>query len=67
MELLPKLLAHLCLEKCICGVLYVPTKAMEKFRNLGVNKVLGVPVLASYILGFLLLLWFIFPSIIDCV
>lgn len=40
---------------------------MEKFRNLGVEKVLGVPMLASYILGFLLLLWFIFPSIIDCV
>lgn len=41
------------------GVLYVPTKAMEKFRNLGVNKVLGVPVLASYILGFSLafLVW----------
>lgn len=43
-----------------------PTKAMEKFKNLGVNKVLGVLVLATYILGFLLLLWFVSPSIIDC-
>lgn len=37
---------------------------MEKFRNFGMNKVLEV--LGSYILGFLLLLWFTFPSIIDC-
>lgn len=64
LEILPKLLAHPCLEKCICGVPYIPTKTMEKFRNFGMNKVLEV--LASYILGFLLLLWFTFPSIIDC-
>lgn len=54
LDLLPKVLAHPCLKKCVCGVLYVPTRAMEKFRNLGMSKVLGVLVLASCILGFLL-------------
>lgn len=66
LELLPKLLAYPCLEKCICGVIYIPTKAMDKFRNLGMSKVLGVFMLANYILGFLWLLWFIFSSIIEC-
>lgn len=65
-ELLAKLLAHPHPRKCFCGVLYVHAKAMEKFRNLGINKVLGVLMFANYILGFLLLLCFIFPSIIDC-
>lgn len=65
-ELLAKLLAHPHPKKCFCGVLYVNVKAMEKFRNLGMNKVLGVLMFANYILGFLLLLCFIFPSLIDC-
>jgi len=39
---------------------------MEEFRKVGMNTVLGVLMLASRTLGFLLLLWFVLLFSINC-